>query len=266
MINIRGLQGCADFDNKLLKWLPGWHFLFSMVVACLITVLITVFWFPPPYHLLGGGLQLFWIMLGVDMVCGPLLTWILIRPGKSWIALIVDFVIIACLQLGALAYGVHALAVARPLAVVFEVDRFRVISYSDVPEEEVKNSTVPAWFTPWSFQAPKTMGLRSVRSLSEKIASVDAAFQGVDAAQRPSRWQDYSMSKEDILSRARPLDDLRTRYPAESDVINATAGSAGISSNGLWLPLVGRRSAEWVALIDPTTAAIVGYLPLDGFF
>ena len=23
---------------------------------------------------------------------------------------------------------------------------------------------------------------------------------------------------------------------------------------------------EWVALIDPTTAAIVGYLPLDGFF
>lgn len=211
-------------------------------------------------------MQLFWWMLGVDMVCGPLLTWILIRPGKTWRALGVDLVLIACLQWGALAYGVHALALSRPLAVVFEVDRFRVISYSDVPEEEMAAASVPVWFTPWQLQAPQMLGLRSVHGLGEKMSSVESAFQGVDAAQRPSRWQDYSLSKSDILRRARPLEDLRQRYPTEIGRIDAAANAAGLHAGGLWLPLVGRRSAEWIALIDPTSAAIVGYLPFDGFF
>ena len=109
-------------------------------------------------------------------------------------------------------------------------------------------------------------GLRSVRSLEEKLASLDAALQGVDAAQKPSRWQAYALSKTEILARARPLEDLRRRYPTEVGRIDVAAMSAGLQSGGLWLPVVGRQSAEWVALIDPASAAIVGYLPLDGFF
>ncbi|WP_461162410.1 TfpX/TfpZ family type IV pilin accessory protein [Simplicispira piscis] len=252
--------------QRWLKWLPVSHLLLSLAVASGIALLVTVFWFPSPYHLLGGGMRLFWVMLGVDMVCGPLLTLILIRPGKTRRALAVDLAMIVCLQWGALAYGVHALALSRPLAVVYEVDRFRVISYLDVPEEEMKGAPVPAWFTPWSLHAPKMLGLRSARGLDEKMASVEAAFQGVDAAQRPSRWQEYALSKPDILGRARPLEVLRTRYPMEVDRIDAAARAAGLHSGGLWLPLVGRRSAEWIALIDPTTASVVGYLPLDGFF
>lgn len=249
-----------------LKWLPIWHFALSLLLATGVAVLVTVFWFPPPFHALAGGGQLFWWMLGVDLVCGPLLTWILIRPGKTWRALRVDLVLIAFLQWGALAYGLHTLAFSRPLAVVFEVDRFRVISYSDVPENELKAGTAPDWFTPWQLQAPRMQGLRSVRSLEEKMSGLEAALQGVDAAQRPSRWQAYALSKPMILARARPLEDLRRRYPTEVGRIDEAAIAAGLQASGLWLPVVGRRSAEWVALIDPASSAIVGYLPLDGFF
>lgn len=266
MTNAHFVQALSAPQRSWLAWMPVWHLALSLLLAAGVAVLVTVFWFPPPYHLLAGGMQLFWWMLGVDMVCGPLLTWILIRPGKTWRALGVDLVLIALLQWGALAYGVHTLALSRPLAVVYEVDRFRVISYSDVPEEELKAGSAPPWFTPWQLHAPQMQGLRSVRSLEEKLASLDAALQGVDAAQKPSRWQAYALSKTEILARARPLEDLRRRYPAEVERIDATAMAAGLQSGGLWLPVVGRRSAEWVALIDPASAAIVGYLPLDGFF
>lgn len=212
-------------------------------------------------------MRLFWIMLGVDMICGPLLTWILIKPGKTRRALAVDFALIALLQWGALGYGVFALAQSRPLAVVHEVDRFRVVSYSDVPEEELRSPSLPAWFTPWSLEAPRTLGLNRLSSLDKKMASVEAALQGVDAGQRPSRWQDYSLSKVDILRRARPVAQLSTRYPMEAGRIDSTLQAAGLDSGrAVWLPLVGRRNADWIILIDPNTAAIIGYLPLDGFF
>ena len=266
MTDAHSVLALSALQRPWHKWLPIWHLVLSLLLASGVAVLVTVLWFPPPYHQLAGGMRLFWWVLGVDMVCGPLLTWILIRPGKTWRALGVDLVLIALLQWGALAYGVHTLALSRPLAVVFEVDRFRVVSYSDVPEEELKAGSAPPWFTPWQLQAPQMQGLRSVRSLEEKLASLDAALQGVDAAQKPSRWQAYALSKTEILARARPLEDLRRRYPTEVGRIDVAAMAAGLQSGGLWLPVVGRQSAEWVALIDPASAAIVGYLPLDGFF
>lgn len=241
------------------------HLIISVFMAIGIIALVKIFWFPAPYHSLAGGMQLVWWILGVDVVCGPLLTWILLRPEKSRLALGVDVLLIACLQLGALAYGLHALAQSKPLALVFEVDRFRVISYADVPEEELNKETLPAWFTPWHFKPPQVQGLRSVTSFDEKIASVESALQGVDAAQYPSRWQAYESSRADILKRARALDELIKRYPIDAIQINDAARST-CGTNCLWLPVVGRRSAEWVALIDPNSAQIVNYLPLDGFF
>lgn len=266
MVDVENTLTSSLPKQSWVKLLPLWHLGLSLLLATATAVLVMVLWFPAPYHVLSGGGHLFWLILGVDVVCGPLLTWILIRPGKTTRALGVDFVLIVALQWGALIYGVHALALSRPLAVVFEVDRFRIISYSDIPEEAMLDAPVPEWFTPWQFQAPKMLGLRSANNLSEKMHSVDSALRGVDAAQQPSRWQDYALSKVDILRRARPLKDLRQRYPTEVGRIDAAANIAGVQAGGLWLPVVGRRSAEWVALIDPTTAIIVGYLPLDGFF
>ncbi len=256
--------------KTLLQWLPLWHLGLSLLLALGLGLLVYGFWFPTPHHMMGGGMRLFWWILGVDVVCGPLLTWLLIRPGKSGRALAVDASLIVCLQLGALGYGVHALAQARPLAVVFEVDRFRVISHADVPEEELSQAVGTEWFTPWNLQPPRLIGLTKPQALEleAKTASVQAALQGVDAAQRPVRWQDFALSRADVLERARPLQALRARYPLDVALIDAAVERAAGNRNAplLWLPLVGRRTADWVVLIDPATASLVSYIPLDGFF
>lgn len=248
-------------------WLPALHLLASLLIAAAVAALIYGAWFVPPYQKMMGGITLFLWMLGVDAICGPLMTWLLIRPHKTRRALWVDGTLIVCLQFCALGYGLHTLAYARPLALVFEVDRFRVLSYSDIPESEL--ATVPAWFKPWSLQGPRLVGLHSEQSasLQDKIERVNAALQGVDAAQRPAQWQEYALSQADVLARARPLAELQARYPLDVAMIDAAAASAGADVAAVrWLPVTYRMGNRWVALIAPGDARILAYLPLDGFF
>jgi hypothetical protein len=248
------------------------HLLLSLAVMALVAVLVFSFWFPAELRHLAGGLQLFAILAGVDVVCGPLLTTVLYRETKNRREIAVDLTLVALIQLAALGYGLHALALARPLAQVFEVDRFRLISYSDITEADSKN--LPSWFSPWSVGPVQTLGLRAVSSGSERLESLNAALQGVDAAQRPQRWQDYSLNTADVLKRSKPLDALRTIHADQLKVVdkavseavrNVQMGETTAADELRWLPIVSRSSLDGVVILDPVTLRIRAYAQLDGF-
>lgn len=250
----------------------GVHVLLSVVVLLLVALLVFVFWFPPPLGQLAGGLRLFGTLLGVDLVCGPLLTLLLYRTTKTRLALAVDFALIALLQLAALGYGLHTLAQARPLVQVFEVDRFRLVSHADIAEPDLPN--LPDWARPWRVGALRTLGLRETLSTSERLQSFEWSLSGVDAGQWPSRWQDYVLNRDQVLERSRPLAALRAAHPTHLDVIhqavaeamaNVQSGETREADALRWLPLVSRTSLDWVVLLDPKTLRIRAYAPLDGF-
>ena len=67
----------------------------------------------------------------MDVVCGPLLTLVLASPRKSRRERWLDFSLIGLIQLAALAYGMHSVWVARPVALVFEVDRLVVVTANE---------------------------------------------------------------------------------------------------------------------------------------
>lgn len=255
-----------------IRRVVGCHVLVSVAVLLVFGLLVFVFWFPSPLGLLAGGQQLFWTILGVDLVCGPLLTLLLYRTDKTRLALAVDFSFIALLQLTALGYGLHTLAQARPLALVFEVDRFRLVTYADIAEPDLQN--LPNWARPWSFGAVQTVGLREAISTTERLQSFGASLAGVDAGQWPSRWQDYASNHQQVLERSRPLEALRLAHPTSLDVVNKAVaeaianrrpGETGQVEQLRWLPAVSRNSLDWVVLLDPQTLRIRAYAPLDGF-
>ncbi|ART53275.1 hypothetical protein CBP34_18605 [Acidovorax carolinensis] len=238
----------------------------------LVALLVFALWFPSPLGQLAGGLRLFWTIVGVDLVCGPLLTLLLYRSTKTRLALAVDYSLIALLQLAALAYGLQTLAHARPLAQVFEVDRFRLVSYADIAEPDVQN--LPPWAQPWRAGALRTLGLREAESASERLQSFGSSLSGVDAGQWPSRWQDYAMNRKQVRERSKTLAALRAAHPTYVDVIekavaeamaNIEPGETREADNLRWLPLVSRTSLDWVVLLDPQTLRIRAYAPLDGF-
>ena len=248
------------------------HVLLSMVVLVLVALLVFAVWFPPPLGQLTGGLRLFWMIVSVDMVCGPLLTLLLYRTTKTQLALAVDVSLIAFLQLAALGYGLNTLAHARPLAQVFEVDRFRLVSYADIAEPDLQN--LPPWAQPWRASALRTLGLREAATASERLQSFGSSLSGVDAGQWPSRWQEYALNRNQVLERSKPLAALRSAHPTHMDVINkaiaeamtdSQPGETGEAEQLRWVPLVSRTSLDWVVLLDPSSLRIRAYAPLDGF-
>jgi hypothetical protein len=248
------------------------HLLISILVASVVAMLVFAAWFPSPFRELAGGAELFCLIVGVDIVCGPLLTLVVFNPAKPRAELLRDLTLVAGIQLLALGYGVHTLSYARPLALVHEVDRFRVVSFADLDEADL--STAPGWVRPWGLSAPRIMGIRPAVSGEEKLASVEASLQGVEPSQRPSWWQDYALSVPQVLAHARSLAELRAKHSAHAARLNraATEAAANVRDSETidpaalrWLPLVSRRAMDWVVLLDPSTGRVRGYVHLDGF-
>lgn len=243
------------------------HFSFSMVVAIICAAVVFGLWYPYPYRELSGGLALFVLIVSVDVVCGPLLTSVIFNPVKPRKELVRDLTLVALIQLAALAYGVYALAHARPVYMVFEVDRFNVISAIDVDEVALAKAakqwnTLPLW-------GPQVIGSREPKDADERAKSLDMSLQGVEPSMRPDWWQNLELSSSRILERSKPMADLRKRHIAKPDILQkidaAVKDSAKAEADLRWLPLTSRRDKDWTVFLDAKTGAPVAYAAIDGF-
>ena len=121
----------------------AYHLLGSLLVAACAAVLVFRVWYPYPYGQLAGGRELFLLVVAVDVVSGPLLTMVLYNPAKPRAELCRDLGLVVLIQLAALGYGLHVVWQARPLYLVQEVDRFKVLSMPDLDMAEQRKLPIP---------------------------------------------------------------------------------------------------------------------------
>lgn len=238
------------------------HLILSIAVAAVVALLMFSLWYPGDYRTLAGGNKLFWLIVSVDVVMGPLLTFVVFNPAKPRKELWRDLAVIALLQLGALGYGLHVLFESRPVALVFEVDRFRVVSASDVLMDELPKA--PADYRKLPITGPWVLGARMATG-KEKIEAVELALQGFDVGTRPSFWQPYADTRGRALERARPVGALLEKYPAARADIEARLKALGLPSDTARFLPVSARVMGWVTLMRPD-GEIAGFAPYDGFF
>jgi hypothetical protein len=243
------------------------HFGFSLVVAAICAAVVFGLWYPYPYRQLTGGLALFMLIVSVDVVCGPLLTAVIFNPVKPRKELVRDLTLVALIQLTALAYGVYTLAQARPVYMVFEVDRFNIISAVEVDEAALAKA--PKQWNTLPLLGPQVIGSREPKDGDERIESVDMSLQGVEPSMRPDWWQNLELSSSKILERSKPMADLRKRHMAKPDILQkidaAVKDSAKAEADLRWLPLTSSRYKDWTVLLDAKTGVPVAYAPVDGF-
>lgn len=240
------------------------HFGASALVAVLAAVLVFGVWYPYPYRELAGGRELFLLIVAVDVVCGPLLTLVLFNPKKPRWELSMDLGIVALIQIAALAYGLYTLAVARPVYLVYEVDRFRVVSTADIQEGALNPAAGGLQRLPW--WGPKVIGVREPRDADEKLQSLDLSLQGNEPSARPDWWVPFEENKPAVLARAKPISMLRDRHPQQTEAIDKAVRESGMPESDLrWVPLTGFKSTEWVVLVDKQSAEVRAFAPVDGF-
>ncbi|WP_432732033.1 TfpX/TfpZ family type IV pilin accessory protein [Variovorax sp. W6] len=243
----------------------GFHLIGSVLIASLATLLVLRLWYPHPYGELAGGRDLLWILISVDVVCGPMLTLVLFSPLKSKKELALDLSVVAVVQFAALLYGLYSLAEARPVALVYEVDRFRVISRADIYEPELKEA--PDWTRPLSFSAVQLIGIKLSQRNSDLLESMDMSMAGIELSQRPSRWQSYDMGLSKVMEYAQPMSALFNYQPARASDISIAIDLTKVPEAELrWLPLVSRHANDWVVLLDGKNGKPLGFLHVEGFF
>lgn len=254
------MQMCLNIRHRARA--AGLHLLISAAVAALAAVLVFALWYPGPYRLLAGGRDLFRLVMSVDVIIGPLLTFAVFSVAKPKTELRRDLAIVGAIQIAALVYGLQTVYEARPIAMVFEVDRFKLVTASSVSLDDLPNAAPPYRTLPQA--GPQLLGTRRPQQGDERNDALFKGAAGVDIGDRPLFWQPYVMSRANAVARSRPLATLRMRYP--NAVVDIDVRVAAMTSGTLeprFLPVVAR--GDWVAVIDHV-GNVLGYLPYDGFF
>jgi hypothetical protein len=239
------------------------HLSGSVLVAALTAILVFGLWYPFPYRDLAGGRELFLLVISVDIVLGPLLTLVLFSPSKMPKELWRDLTIVVVIQLFALGYGVWTVWQARPLFLVAEVDRFKVIALPALQEGSME--ALPRELQPRSFSGPITAAIREPKDSDEKNTVLFESIQGGrDYGERPNFYIPYEGAAAlKSLKRARPLEAFLQKFPLQRVAAQGLADKAGLRMELLnYLPVVARQ--EWIALLDDK-GMIVGFLKGDGF-
>lgn len=244
--------------------IAGLHLLVSTGVAIIAAVLIFEFWYPPPFSQIAGGVSLFLLLVSIDVVLGPALTAIAASPKKAASELRRDISMIAVVQIAAFAYGLHAVALGRPVYLSFEVVQFRVVTAANIDPETLVGARPDMRQLPWT--GPKLIAAVRPTDPDEQLKSIDLGLAGFDLSMIPRNWRDYDSQRDAAWRVARPLQALLTQYPKAAQLVSEIASAAGQEARQLrFLPLVSRQES-WVILLAPPNARVVGYLPLDGFF
>lgn len=250
-----------DWKERLRA--SGFHLGISLAIAGLAALLVFAVWYPYPYRDVSGGRELFLLVVAVDVIMGPLITLAVFNRKKPWTELRRDLATVGVLQLAALGYGLWTVAVARPVHLVFEIDRFRAVHAIEVPEDLLGREPAQVKALPWF--GPTLLAVRPFRSAQEGIDATMAALQGLHLGVRPDLWEAYEQARPRVLKAARPVGELKARFAASAPEIDRVLQASGRSPAGVaYLPMAG-RSAFWTVFVDSATADPIGFMALDPF-
>jgi hypothetical protein len=255
-------------QTQTLNWrdrlrASGIHLAISFLIGLLAALLVFALWYPYPYREISGGRELFLIVITVDVILGPLITLAVFNRNKLRSELVRDLGVVGLIQLAALVYGLWTVSVARPVHLVFEFDRFRVIHAIDVPEEMLSQTPVHVKAMPLT--GPTLLAVRPFRDAGEEASATLAALQGLHLSARPDLWENYEHARQRVLAAAKPAAELKQRFPQQAAEIDAAVAQSGRPENTLkYLPVAARKSF-WTALLDADSAEIRGFIPLDSF-
>jgi len=107
----------------------GIHLAISVVVLTALMALIFLLWYPGILFNVDGGWTGLRIVIGVDLVLGPLLTLVVYKSGKPGLRF--DLTCIVVFQAVCMAGGMFIVHAERPLALVLAYDTFFSLSATE---------------------------------------------------------------------------------------------------------------------------------------
>lgn len=237
------------------------HLSISIVVALVAAALVFFVLYPDYLPGLSGVGPLFTLMLVVDVVLGPVITFIVFDRRKK--ELTRDLIIVGVIQFAALFYGVHTLYIARPVYIVFNVDRFDVIYANDLTEERLAKVQDPHFQRLPAWGVVMIAARRPADPKARQEILFNALSGGDDLKDLPQHYVPYSQEKNTVVAKLKSLDDLEKFNPNQLGKVAAVKSMyPNYAATVGYLPLKG-KTGDLVVIVDKKTAKVLAYVPLQ---
>ncbi len=230
----------------------------ASIVGTLLAIVFFV-WYPGPVFAISGTIKPVYVLVGVDLVLGPLLTLIVYKQGKRGMKF--DLTVIALVQLVALLYGGYTLYSERPQYLVFAVDRFNLVATAHVDEQALASAELGDD----SYAGMRQVFARRPEDPAEFQRFMDSTlFQGKpDLERRPEYWEPYANGATYVIANAIALTAFVAKSDADAETIAGVTTKFVADHPALALVPVTSFEGEYAALVDLETAEPLSILEVD---
>ncbi len=181
------------------------HLLASVAVISVLLLFIYLIWYPGPLAEQHGVMEALRVLIGVDVVLGPLMTMIIFNTKKPRTELVRDLSIIVLVQLSALAWGTHITLKVRPVFEVFYDGTIYSVAANDIDlSAETSSSEVSM---PHFWQRPKHYFVPALKEQEATQQVMDMITKGLpDIQLQTVRYLPVAENREAILEKAKDMD------------------------------------------------------------
>lgn len=231
----------------------GLHLAASATALALILGLLYAGWYSWPGWYLANAAPVFAVLIGVDLVAGPLLTLVVASPAKGRRALSRDVGVIAAIQVIALGYGVLQLWQGRVLYYAFSENVLQSVQAYDISAEQAALGTRmnPALAPHW-YSLPRWIWAPLPADPGERERILGAAVRGGDdVIALPAHYQPWEAGLPALKAQLKPLDEAKMFFPKDRKILREKMKTLGLSADDPVCITVLGRGYPLLAVFDP---------------
>lgn len=238
----------------------GIHLFLSISIAAIVVLLMLTLWYPRPYFEVAGAKQLLILIVGVDVVLGPLITLVIFNTKKK--SLKFDLAVIALLQLAALGYGLNTMFQSRPAFVAFVDDRFELVAANEVYKDSLGKAKHPEYKS-LPLTGPKIVGTTQPDSGSFESALAQVASKaGLGLQIFPEYYVPYTDVAKDAAAKAKPVTQLLSLKPEVKGLVNESLAKHGMKEGDVGYLTLRARIGTMTVLVNAKSGEILEILPI----
>ena len=242
------------FRAKLLAC--AWHFLFTLISAGLTAILVFLVWYPDSLYNVVGGIEIYKLVILLEICLGPVVSFVVFNPNKSKRELVLDYTLIATVQISALVYGLYVIYQGRPVFEVYYDSKVHIVTALELDEQDLKAARE---YNSLSVLGPLEVCISRPLDPKKKQELLFSGIAGKDVEFFPEYYR--TCDHGEISSGAYPLARLK-------DIVREkklpAALLSGTSRFDKWVPLISKNGIWVLALSSEMTDAKIA-LPINPY-
>lgn len=229
------------------------HLVLSAIIISALVSLVIIFWFPSPFLGVTDFKDIALILIIIDLVLGPLLTFVVFNPNKKSLKL--DLSVIASIQIMALSYGLYMLYLTHPVYITYYENSFNMITAKQAKPERAQHSELRV-----SKLSSPTFAYLDIADTKTKDQIFNEMIDGdVDIEARADYYKPYKNHLDTVLANSLDTDkifsedtnDNATRsFLKENNNIDDFAFLPLVSSSKNAIIVLDKISGEAITTID----------------